>query len=280
MTTADPALPPAAAAPTTARTARSTAVYTRVAAFGLLLVAFAPLLMVIVGLATGMSLGGDIAFLAPMVVVPLVGAALALRFGTWSKVLGIVLAVLAAFGMFWMAFGLAYPAAFGDFVPGVSFVLGVALTLGGSVAAIVQGRRGNRTSVATRSERRVVVGAGALVGVAAVLSAVLGMTTGSTAAGADGVAVTMSNFEFAESSYQAAAGEPGTLVVHNSDGFVHDIAIPALGVEPIPVLPGSDAVVKLDSPAAGTYPVYCTLHSNTDEADPAEAGMAATLTVR
>lgn len=280
MTTADPALPPAAAAPVATPDPRLTPVYSRVTAVGLLLLAFAPLLMLAVGVATGLSVTGDAAFLAIIALVPLVGAGLAWRFGTWAKVVGLAIAVLAAFGMFWMAFGIAFPAAFGDFVPAVTFVLGMLLTLSGGVAGVIQGRRGNQTAVATPAERRITVGAGSVVAAAAAVSAVLSVTTGTSVADAQGVAVTMSDFEFGEASYRAAAGEQGTLVVHNSDGFVHDIAIPALGIEPVTILPGSDAVVKLDSPAAGDYTMYCTLHSNTAEADPAEAGMAALLTVR
>lgn len=273
-TTAAPG--PAAAAPV----ARPRPVFDRIAVFGLLLLGAAPLLMLITAMVSGMSLAEDGPFLAIGAAIPLAAAALAWHFGAWSKILAIVATLVTAAGLFWLAFGLMVPGSFGDFVPGLAFVLGFVLALGGSIAALVQSRRGNVGVTATPGERRIVVGAAVLLAAAIVVSGILTALAGRAAADVDGTAVTMADFTFAEGDYTAAAGEQTTFVVHNSDGFVHDFAVPELGIGPVQVLPGADAVIDVADAAAGTYTIYCTLHSDTSTSDPDQAGMAATLVVR
>lgn len=270
----------AAPGPATAvSVARPRAVYTLVATAGLLLLALAPILMFAVSAASGVSMGEEGGFLVIAVAIPLVAAALAWRYGTWSKVVAIVVALVAASGLFWLAFGLAYPASFGDFVPGMSFVLGFVLALGGAIAALVQGRRRNLTAVATANERRIVVGAAAILAVAMVVSGIMTFLAGRAVADADGTPVAMADFAFADGTYTVAADAPATLAVHNSDGFVHNLAVPELDVDAVTVLPGADAVVEVPAAPAGSYTIYCTLHSDTSTKDPQEAGMAATLNV-
>jgi uncharacterized membrane protein (UPF0136 family) len=85
--------------------------------------ALAPLTMFAVGAAAGMDVTEGIPFLIIGVVLGIV-AFLAARFGTWSKIVGVVLTLLAGFAGFWLAFGLMAPASPGDFLPGLLFVLG------------------------------------------------------------------------------------------------------------------------------------------------------------
>lgn len=66
--------------------------------------------------------------------------------------------------------------------------------------------------------------------------------------------------------------------VHNADLYLHDIALPETGLL-VRVAPDGTATVDFDGVSPGTYTVYCTLHSDTTESDPARAGMAATLIV-
>lgn len=248
--------------------------YSRTVAFGLLLIASAPLLMVLVTLATGGSLE-DSVFFIPAVAIPLAAGALVWRFGLWAKVVGLIVALLAAAAMYWTLFGLTFPASFGDFVPGMAFLLGFVLAVGGSIAAIIR----RRAPGAATPERRIIGAAGTLVAAAAVVSGALGLLGREPAPDGGGTPVTMADFAFAEGTYEIATGEPARMVVHNRDGFVHDITIPELGVDKVTVLPGRDAVVDVPAPAAGTYTVYCTLHSNLVETDPEQAGMAALLVV-
>lgn len=272
-----------AAAPgpaTVAPAVREHARYARVAASGLVYLALAPLLMLAVAITSGMALGEEGPFLAVAAVVPLVAAALAWRYGTWSKVVAIVVALAVAGNLFWVAFGLAFPASFGDFVPAVSFVVGFVLTLGGAGAALVQRRRGNVATALSIGERRVLTGATAVVALAALVSGVLSLIAGGAAASATGTDVEMADFAFSDSSYEVAAGDQAALLVHNGDGFMHDVAIPALGIDPVQVRPGGDQVVDLSGAAPGTYVVYCSLHSDMSNTSPEQAGMATTVVLR
>jgi plastocyanin len=251
-------------------------VYTGVAAFGLLLIALAPTLIVVIALASGLQLGGEFAtFLLPAILA-IVAAALVWRFGTWAKILGALVSALAAPALFWLAFGIAVPASFGDFVPGLVFTLGVLIGLGGSIAAIVQGRRGHLRADATTGERRIITGVTGVIVIAALASAILWFTSRSTvdAATAD-VTATMHDFAFQEGTYQVASGD--TLLVHNSDGFMHDFTVHELGIA-AEVAPGSGELVEMpDQP--GTYVIYCTLHSDPEAPDASDGDMVAALVI-
>lgn len=272
-TTATPG--PTAAVPAV----RPRPIYSRIAVLGLLLLGAAPLLMLIIAVVTGVSLAEGGPFLVLGVAIPLTAAALAWRFGAWSKIVAIVSTLVAGAGQFWFAFGLAVPGSMGDFVPGLLLVLGFVLALGGSIAALLQGRRGNVSTTATPTERGIMVGAAVLVAAALVISGVSTALAGRATADVAGVEVTMSDFAFTEDRYAVTAGEPATLVVHNSDGFVHDFTIPALDADPVQVLPGTDAVIELPAAEPGAYIVYCTLHSDTAADDPEQAGMVTTLVI-
>lgn len=66
--------------------------------------------------------------------------------------------------------------------------------------------------------------------------------------------------------------------VHNADLYLHDIALPETGML-VRVGPDRTTTVDFGGVGPGTYTVYCTLHSDMTESDPARAGMAATLVV-
>lgn len=266
----------ATAAGTAARPARP--VYTRIGVLGLALVAGTGLLLIIVALATGEA-GDGLVFAVPAAIAA--GAAvLGWRYGTWSKVVGLVLSVLFGLAGFFFAFGPAYPASILDFVPGLALPLGVVLGISGNAAAIVQGRRGHREAAPTRGERAVVTSVLAALALAAVVSGALTVVSRSTvdpASTAGAAEVRMQDFEFSPATM--ALDADGRLYVHNADPFVHDLVVEELGVD-VTLMPGSEEVVALAGATPGTYTVYCTLHADTGVADPEQAGMAATLTVR
>lgn len=261
----------ATATVTTGKRARS--VYTRVEVLGLVLVALTPAVMVMAGLLAGLDLS-EAGFLLVPLAAALVGAGLVWRFGTWAKVVGIVLSLGAAMMMFWAAFGLAYPSSFADFVPGVTLPIGVVLGIGGGIAAVA--RRKHMETGATEGERRIILGAVGLVVIAAVVSGALHVV-GKTTADASGAAATatMSDFEFAPNNYELASGE--MILVHNSDPFVHTFTVPELGIDRT-VLPGSKQLIEVTGDA-GTYTIYCRPHADLDEKNLEDAGMAASLTV-
>ena len=270
------------AAPLEAAESRSRAVYTRLATMGLLLAAATPLFMIIAGLLAGQALTGeDLTYFGVTALIGLAGALLVWRFGRAGKIAGIVTSVLMGMALFWTMFGLAVPAAFADFVAGVMLPMGVVLGLGGSIAGLVAGRRGDVQTHAGPRETRIMQAALGILALAVVVSGILsimGRTSVSEAAAAGATQVAMADMQFS-APLEVTAGEPARVVVHNGDAFLHDFTIPALGLEPVQVLPGSDQLIEFTAPA-GTYTVYCTLHANLDEADPAQAGMATTLVAR
>lgn len=264
-----------AAAPATLE--RPRAVYTHLTVFGLLLIAGMVVLIGVAGVIAGTPAREAAMFALPVAIAA--GAALA----TWrlrlaGKITAVVVALAAAVVMHFFAFGLAYPGAFADFVGAVMYVLGVAFALGGGIAGIVQQRRGNVQLHAGRRETKIMRAAIVVLALAVVGSGVTSLVSrtrvdGAAAAGATGV--TMQNMAFTTATYEIAAGEPAKILVHNSDAYMHDFTIPALDVKQA-LTPGSSALVEITAPA-GSYTVYCTLHSDTSVADPAEAGMAAAL---
>jgi hypothetical protein len=170
---AEPVRPPDATDVPATPTGRTP--YTRMATAGLALMAAVPAFMLILGAFSGMEITGeDWGFFGIMIVVPAIAAGLVWRFGTWAKVLGILVAAAGAFMMFWTVFGLAYPGSLGDFVPGVAYPLGVLMAIGGSVAAIVARRRGRVARTATPIERGLLTAAAALVVLAVLVAVVVG----------------------------------------------------------------------------------------------------------
>lgn len=261
-------------APVTEPVRQARAPYSLVATFGLLLVAAGPAVMLTAGLIAGMPLGEDGLFFGTLIVVPLVAAALAWRFGTWAKVVGILASAVAGFALFWTVFGLGHPGSFADFVPGVLVPLGVVLAVGGGIAAIVAGRRGRLAGTGS-TERRIAAVAMAIVALAVVGSAITMTLSRSTVAAEGAMTVEIADFTFDQEQYAVSAGEATTLRIHNSDAFVHTFTIPELGIDET-VLPGNSALVEVEA-EAGEYTIYCAPHSDMSEADPAEAGMAAML---
>lgn len=238
--------------------------------------ALAPLIFFVAGLAAGLPVSEGAIF-AVFTVLLLAAAGLVWRFGTWAKIVGLLLALLTAFMGFWIAFGLAFPAAFVDFVPGLLLPVGLLMAVAGSVAGIVAKRRGRTSAEVTAGERRLATTVLTIVVLAAAVSGALSLTSRNVVDGAAAAAsATMHNLEFAEDGYEVAAGE--TIAVHNSDPFVHDFAVPGLGIEPVIILPGSSQLIEIGGDP-GTYTIYCTLHSDPSATDASEGDMVATLIV-
>lgn len=265
------------ATPTSVAPGDTKSKWTRVATLGFLLVAGGLVFWIVGGLAAGQSLGGEITFFGGGIVAALVGATVTWKLRTAGKIIGIVLALALMVMFFWVAFSLGVPNAFVEFSGAVMFVMGVFTAFGYNIGGLV--RRNEQNVEATRGERlamRVMLG---IVALALVVSGVLNLTTRSTVEAADATAVTMSSFKFEPTTYEATAGEATQFVVYNGDAFSHDFTIPSLDIESGLITPGSEKLVEVNAPA-GTYAIYCTLHSSDTSKDvPAEGDMAATLTV-
>lgn len=249
--------------------------WTRFAVLGLVMVGLGPFLMVTAALIWGLDVAADLPFFLSLAILPWVAAFLVWRFGTWAKIVGIVVALAGIAAMFWTAFGLAAPASFFDFVPGLLVVPGALIAIVGSVAAIVAGRRGHRTASREGGERRAINVVVAAVAGLALVSAVLTVAGRSTVEVTEADAtVTLKDFEYDRSAYEMSSGS--RVVVRNDDPFLHTFTVDELGID-VELGPNSSAAVDLPADP-GTYVVYCRPHT-ADPDDPGEDDMASTLTV-
>ena len=253
--------------------------WSRLAATGLLMEGGASALMLAAALLWGLDVGEDAVFFALPIAAGLGGAWLVKRPKTLWKVLGIVLGVLIALMLFWTAFGLSEPASFFDFIPGVLVVPGVLITLVAGIASIRSRKRGRIDSGAAEAgEARAIFGVLTALGVLAVISAVLTVSgkesvSDTDAATAD-VVIDLKDFEFDEASYDAAPGS--TILVKNSDPFLHTFTIDALDID-VEITTGSEKLITVPS-EAGTYILYCRPHTG-DPDDPSKDDMATELTI-
>lgn len=260
---------------TTPQTSEGRARWSWLAALGLTLAALGPLLMLAGGALWGLGIEEEVGFFGVTGAIGLIGAFLVLRFGAWAKVLGIVAAVLVAGALFWTVFGLFTPMSFFDFVPGVLVIPGALIAIVSSIAAIVAGRRGNRSTAPVGGERRAVRTVEGVVLVLAILSAVLTFTARTKVEGEADLAVALTDFEYDQESYEVVAGS--SVVVRNDDPYLHTFTIDELDIDEA-LSPGSEVLVEVPD-ETGSYVVYCKPHTF-DPEDPTEDDMAAELTIR
>ena len=265
---------------TPAATAAGPARWTRLAALGLFLAGLAPLLMFLAGLIWGLDFEDDAVFFLVTGVLPLVGAFVVHRFGAtvWAKALGIILAILVGGALFWTAFGLAAPGSFFDFVPGLLVIPGAIMALVGCIAGFVASSRGKAAQAPAEGERKTVRTVIAIVGVLAVVSAVLTFVGKETVdeTQADET-VTLSDFEFNEESYDFAPGT--TVLVRNDDPFLHTFTVEELDIDEA-LTPGKEVLVDIPEDAeAGDYVLFCQPHTS-DSEDPTDDDMWADLSVQ
>jgi plastocyanin len=228
---------------------------------------FLALMVVSLVLLDGDEIGVFIVFAA------LVGAATLVtwRFDRqWARAIGLA-GTVVSLGGFFFAFGLFHVFSPIEFIAAVAYVIGVVVSLVGGIRAILASRKGRQG--ATRVEQRLPVVVAGIIGVAAVVSITGFLLTrqdvsDSDAAGAELIEMTKFAFDPDPSEVPADA----TLLVRNSDPFVHDITIEALDVS-VTVGPGSEALVDLGEAAPGTYEYFCSLHWD------GTSGMSGTLVI-
>jgi plastocyanin len=247
---------------------------TNLATLGFLMAAAGPILLIAASLAYGLDTE-DIAFFAIPSVLGLLGAWLVRRRSTALKVVCILLAVVIFMTVFWTVFGLSLPDSFFDFVPGTLVLPGVLLAIGATVVSIRAAKAARESSAGERRAATIVV---AVLGLLAAVSAVLTVTGRDTVPDAladeADLVVDMEDFEFDEAGYEVPAG--GTILVKNSDPFVHNVTVEALGID-VDLGPSSEALINVPE-ETGSFVLYCEPHTE-DTDDPSEDDMASELTV-
>ncbi len=252
--------------------------WVRVAIAGQLVIAGAIAIATIGALVVG-AFAMPIALVFPAVIaIGLLGAWLASRGTRTGLVTAMVLAVLVVgANLPFIVAGIATPASFWDFVPNLGALVGGILTVVGGAAALRGRGRGPVALAGT--ERRVLVGIAAFLGVAVAASAVLTGTSGTTvtAAQREG-AVEVEAVDTAYTPELVSADAGGRIVVDNAGMYTHTFTVPELGID-VQVLPGSSALVDLPAQAAaGTWQFHCRPHSSGP--DGSRTGMVGTLQVR
>ena len=86
--------------------------------------------------------------------------------------------------------------------------------------------------------------------------------------------VDLEDFEFDEDAYDVPAG--GTVLVKNSDPFVHTFTVDELDID-VELGPGSEELVTMPEDT-GTYVLVCEPHTS-DPDDPSEDDMASEITI-
>lgn len=249
--------------------------WTRLASLGLLLAGLAPLLMFVAGLLWGLEVGEDGMFFLITGAIGIIASFLVLRFGAWSKIVGILAALALMMSLFWTAFGLFTPNAFFDFVPGLMVIPGGLVALVCCIAALVAARRGHRTLAPEGGEKRGMrILLSAILALAAVsaVATFLGRTTVDDPGDAPQVALT--DFEFDQSEYTVQGGSQ--VYVRNEDPFLHTFTIDDLDVDEA-FGPSGEKLIQIPA-EPGTYVVYCKPHTMSPE-NPSGEDMAATITV-
>jgi plastocyanin len=158
----------------------------------------------------------------------------------------------------------------------VLVIPGALLAVVSYIAAIVAGRRANRSVSATGGERTAIRVALAIVGVVAIVTGAMTVVGRSTVdPGAADASITLSDFEFDEAAYRL---EPGSTVrVKNTDPLFHTFTVDELDID-VSLTPGDEALVQIpDEP--GEYVLYCRPHTETPDDPEYDSDMAARLTI-
>ena len=232
--------------------------FTTVTALGWLIFAAGAVLLILNGLIQGLTPLTVVGLIFTLVALAVAG--LVWRFGGWALLVAAVLAVVSLVANFPnIAHGLRTPNSAFDFIPVLFALTGNLMALAGGITAFLQRRRGVEPAAATPGRRRAVTGILAALAVLAVLSGILTLTGRSTVAAgqkAGAITVNMKATEFSPETVELKAGETARVLVKNSDPSVHTFTVKALGVD-VGLLPGSEKVVELGAPAAGSYKLTC-----------------------
>lgn len=177
----------------------------------------------------------------------------------WARVLGLVATILAL-GGFFLAFGIFQPFSPIEFIVGLSYVVGVVLSLVAGIRALRAGHAGRTEAdgAHSRMHRAVLAGIG-ILGVVSIVGFMATRQTVSAEDAAGAVVLDMVDFEF--EPQVAAVPQGGKLLIKNSDLFVHDFKFERLDLKVV-IGPGSEVLVDLSALEPGAYDYFCSLHSN------------------
>ncbi len=129
------------------------------------------------------------------------------------------------------------------------------------IVAFQQHRRGTTRNVSTARERWVLWATTGIVIGLMVVSGTLHLTSLETVSPeekAAAITVDIKSSAFWPAQLTVPVGKSAKFVIKNRDLTVHTFTIEELGID-VKVLPGSEKLIELSSPPAGTYVYSCTL---------------------
>ena len=129
------------------------------------------------------------------------------------------------------------------------------------IVGFIHHRRGSTRDASTSGERWVLWATTAMVVGLMVVSGTLHLTSLESVSPdekAAAISVDMKNSTFKPAQVTVPAGKPAKFVIKNSDLTVHTFTIEEPRID-VKVLPGSEKLIELSSPPAGTYVYECTL---------------------
>ena len=228
--------------------------YTCIVIIGLLIVAFAFILVTLGNLLE--SHFENLAFALPGLILSLVIAGLVWKYGRWALVVAVIYAVLGLlFISGFFEYGLGNPNSFFDFVPNVLLLVGIVLGLVGGTVAFIQRRRSDPRTVLTGLERRTLGAIGVVLVALAVMSGVLMVTERASVSAQDRVGaieLRMKAVQFKPEQLEVEAGKPARVVIENDDLLVHTFTIKEMDIDVV-VGPKSEVLVALPSVGPGTF---------------------------
>lgn len=219
-----------------------------------------------------------IVFSAPGILIASLAAFLAWRFGTWAKVVSLVIGILLLLLATVTFGGIGVVASAFDFVPTLAGWLCGLLMVVGSVAAMLS--RGGRPTFLDGREQAVFGGAAAVAAILAAVSGVLSFTADRTVDEADRVGaieIAIDDFAFPEQPIAIPAGETTRLLLRNDDKYFHTITSTELGFDE-GLNPGDEVLVEVTPDDTGTFQLWCRPHAT--ETDGVWDGMVGKVAIR
>ena len=248
-------------------------IYTRATILGLVLIALATLMVLIVQPIEGNT--KSLAFSVPIFLIPLAIATLVWKYGSWLLIVAAVAGVLGLVNAVpFLDYGIANPHSFFDFIPNVLNIVGALIALGAGVTAYIRDRRGDSRAVATGTEMVVTLGIAVALVVLVVFSIIATASQRATVSAQDkqqAIAIDMEDFEFKSGNITLPAGTAFHAVIRNRDILLHTFTINDLDID-YQVGPDSEILVSLRPPEPGIYEFTCEIPGHED--------MKGTLVVR
>jgi plastocyanin len=237
--------------------------YTRLALLGFVLYLCLVATYVIVSAINGSS--GDAIFSIIVGIPAIIAVALILRFGSWALIFG-ALASLVGILFFGPSapLGLGNPDSFFDFISVTVGLFGLVIALIACIVSFLRRRSqeaGAAGSPAVVMAVRVVLAFVVISGVASAVLTVANKETVSAAEKQGATVVTASKSEWSTDSIEASSSGTLKLLIKNSDPYLHTFTVKDLNMD-FKMKPGSEKLIVLNTPLAGTHQFKCNIHDN------------------